>query len=50
MARGSLRVVPHLEVKRRLDGEEVGAVTALLDEYNRYRTVLGQQYRLHLFS
>jgi len=31
MARGSLRVVHQLEVKRRLDGEEVGEVTSLLD-------------------
>ena len=31
MARGSLRVVHELEVKRRLDGNEVGAVQVLLD-------------------
>jgi len=31
MARGSLRVVHELQVKRRLDGDEVGAVTSLLD-------------------
>ncbi len=31
MARGSLRVVTELEVKRRLDGDEVGAVSVLLD-------------------